>query len=775
MDCSRRTGLSNWLKDDLATLIEGLPIALAVTKLDKQRDVIYVNQQFTDSFGYTLEDIPTVYRWAELAYPDPDYRSKAFARWDAAIAAAQQGAGKIESLELNVTGKTGTAREVVLRAMVFDVYALVTFTDVSILRETQAALRSAEQQLQQTAYELTENIPVGTYTMVQPPDGGMAYFAFMSTRFLELTGLKREEAAADPMKGFACVHPDDFDEWVALNAAAFEKQAPFYGETRVVVDGKVNWISAESVPRKLPDGSTVWEGVLADITTRKAAERQLVENKQRAERLERAKSAFLANMSHEIRTPMNAVLGLTDLLMRDALEERQRDMVSRIQDAGELLLSIIDDVLDLSRIEAGKLVIRRRLFELNEVLERLRNLYQHVADSKGLVLELFPASGPVGQVLMGDPLRLEQVLGNLVGNAIKFTRQGRVQVSVDTVAQSNEQVRFRFNVSDTGIGLSESDQSGLFEPFTQADWADNESYPGTGLGLSISARLVRLMGGDIGVKSTLGKGSVFWVELPFGVAEGQSGVLRAADPRSMVDQQLLKGCRLLVVDDGELNRYLVQEFIEALGGECDAVNDGEQALAMLNDHPTLYSGVLMDVQMPILDGLETTRRLRKDSRFKALPIVAFTAGAMEEQREAALAAGMNDVLLKPLSLEQMAACFGRWCKQAMPEVPGIDIQHAAHTMEGNVALFERLLGIFREEFSTVLVDLKADLAKGDTASAQRRMHNICGSAAQIGALELAAVAGQVENAIEKEDFVDKQLMDLFEKSIKLVIPAIKTG
>jgi PAS domain S-box-containing protein len=258
-------------------IFDNLPIAVAATTLTSPAEMTFINQQFTRTFGYMLEEIPTVAIWAEKAYPDPAYRREVFREWDEAVFRAIETKGSIKSMEFAVTCKDGTKRDIIFRAVVLDDNLLVSMTDVTERKKAEQALRSLREQLERTAYELTENIPVGTYTMVQPPDGGMAYFSFMSTRFLELTGLEREEARANPMNAFACVHPDDHAEWVRKNAYVFEHKLPFKEECRVVVDGKTRWITAESTPRDMPDGSVVWEGVLTDITERKLAEQLLSE------------------------------------------------------------------------------------------------------------------------------------------------------------------------------------------------------------------------------------------------------------------------------------------------------------------------------------------------------------------------------------------------------------------------------------------------------------------------------------------------------------------
>ena len=261
----------------LQLVLHNLPIAVAATTLTSPAEMTFVNEQFTRTFGYTLEDVPTVVAWAEKAYPDPDYRREVFREWDQAVFRAIETMGRVESMEFEVTCQDGAKRNIIFRAVVLDDRLLTSMTDITERKKAQTALRSLREEIERTAFELTENIPVGTYTMVQPPDGGMAYFSFMSTRFLELTGLEREAARENPMNAFACVHPEDHAEWVRKNAHVFEHKLPFKEECRVVVDGQTRWITAESTPRDMPDGSVVWEGVLTDITDRKMAEQLLSE------------------------------------------------------------------------------------------------------------------------------------------------------------------------------------------------------------------------------------------------------------------------------------------------------------------------------------------------------------------------------------------------------------------------------------------------------------------------------------------------------------------
>jgi signal transduction histidine kinase len=293
-----------------------------------------------------------------------------------------------------------------------------------------------------------------------------------------------------------------------------------------------------------------------------------------------AKSEFLSHMSHEIRTPMNGVLGLTQLLARQPLTNTQRDLVARIQDAGQSLLAIINDILDFSKIEAGQLRLEVRPFRLEDVKQKVENLLRPVAATKGLDLRIEPPTEPLDG-LLGDALRLEQVLINLIGNAIKFTERGAVTLRIARLEGNAPGARLRFEIRDTGIGMDAATLTGLFQPFTQAEAGITRRFGGTGLGLSISRRLVELMGGAIGVESTTGHGSVFWFELPFDHARAGEAEATAAPVRERPAGPRLPGLRILAVDDSPMNRYLVERLLTLEGARVTLADDGQQAVQRL--------------------------------------------------------------------------------------------------------------------------------------------------------------------------------------------------
>ncbi len=368
-----------------------------------------------------------------------------------------------------------------------------------------------------------------------------------------------------------------------------------------------------------------------------------------------AKSQFLAQMSHELRTPMNAVIGFSQILEREGLNGDQQILVRQIRDSGNTLLGIINDILEFSKIEAGQLKIDPQPFELSSLLGHIEQMLRNAASDKGVVLAVKQPAELLDR-LLGDRLRLEQVLLNLVGNAIKFTEQGRVDLEVRRLTEDDRILRFRFEVRDTGIGIDEDALARLFQPFVQADATINRRFGGTGLGLVISQRLLSLMQGELQVASEPGKGSVFWFELCFDRAPSAAEAPAISDSgQQFAKLPRLFGLRVLAVADSQINRMLVERALKLEGAHVTLASDGQQALEVLRTQHRDFDAVLMDIQMPIMDGLAATRVIRTDPQLAHLPVFALSAGVLAEEREAALEAGVNDFLSKPLDLDQMNA------------------------------------------------------------------------------------------------------------------------
>jgi PAS domain S-box-containing protein len=441
--------------------------------------------------------------------------------------------------------------------------------------------------------------------------------------------------------------------------------------------------------RLLPLSWDHWIAVLRNITARKSGELKLTEYAQELERkneeLEAAlatareatqlRSRFLANMSHEIRTPMNGVLGMTDFLLATKLTSEQQEFAESIKRSADALLALINDILDLSKIEAGKLRLDRVQFQLGPTIAEVVSLFALEARMKGLgFVSNVPADLP--RVVVGDPGRLRQVLRNLLGNALKFTDHGEIGVHAELLNEATNVVQIRFTVHDTGIGMPPDQQSRLFESFTQGDGSSTRRHGGTGLGLAISKQLVELLGGEIGVASEPGQGSRFWFTASFG--KGASTEIPAPNPAMVQNpstRTMVKGpiapparpqkpvvvashLRVLLAEDNEINQRITLRLLEKLGVPADAVVNGREAVQALEKRK--YDLVLMDCQMPDMDGFEATAIVRSREVGTHTPICALTANAMEGDRERCLAAGMDDYISKPVGLEKLQKAVDRW-------------------------------------------------------------------------------------------------------------------
>jgi len=773
--------------------------------------------------------------------------------------------------------------------------------DVTESREQAMLVELAQQRL----LRITDSIAGLVFEYRRKADGSHSA-PFVSNGVEQLIGVPREAVLENVDNYFAVVLPEDAADYAADIQRSADRNTEHRHTFRIrhAKTGEVRWLFTIARAPQRENGELIWRGYVIDVTEQKQLEAALGEARDEANEASKAKSEFLANMSHEIRTPMNAIIGLSHLALQTELSPRQHDYLNKIHNSAQSLLGIINDILDLSKIEAGKLSVEKTPFDLFEVLDQLAGLISVRAQDKGLEF-LISTTPELPYFLVGDALRLGQVLLNLSGNAVKFTAKGQVLLSIRELpgTRDAESVQLRFEVTDTGIGMSAEQQGRLFQAFSQADASTTRKYGGTGLGLAICKQLVELMGGEIGVESQPGQGSTFWFSLRLGLAadqrragsssvplqarralvvddnasardiveaylssfgmqvakaatgaeavqwvraavdggepcelvvmdwqmpgmngieaarairqldrppkiilltaHGREEVARQAElehldgflvkpvnpsllldtsmqvllgqtmagggarrPRRLGAQQAeaLLGLRVLLAEDNEINQQVAREVIEGYGATVEIADNGRIAVDKLREGG-IYDLVLMDMQMPEMDGLSATRAIRADASLPRLPIIAMTANAMEADRQACLDAGMDDFISKPFRPAELLRLLRLWGRGEQSEVEA-EPPPLALPAPREPQVFDRADGIDRVGSEAVLLRLATQLfaqrppavqaiaeclAAGARGEAQRLAHSLAGSAGLLGFERLSSRARQLEQALRAGD------------------------
>ncbi|MGH8561442.1 MAG: 7TM diverse intracellular signaling domain-containing protein, partial [Nevskiales bacterium] len=476
-----------------------------------------------------------------------------------------------------------------------------------------------------------------------------------------------------------------------------------------------------------------------------------------------AKNEFLAKMSHELRTPMNAIVGFTDLALRDDSDAQRLEHLGQVDSAAQAMRNVLDDVFDLTQIEMGRLKLDRREFALQGVLDNVSARVGLQAAARNLTWSV-SRSADVPEVFDGDAQRLEQVLLNLTDNALKFTEQGRVELRVTLKSCKTRDAMIEFAVCDTGIGISSEQLSRLFTPFAQGDQSITRRHGGSGLGLVLSQQLVKLMGGVITVRSQPGQGSEIGFIVPLPLGETPASRLRKASVPTppQATSGRLQGARILLVEDNATNRRLALEILRDAGVEVDTAVNGAEAVEAVQRNS--YRAVLMDLQMPEMDGFEATRRIRGLPGFGRLPIIAMTANAMTQDRAAAMACGMSDFLAKPIDSEQLLEVMAKWMPARIvappaadppgpgpvelpASLPGIDIQDSLRRLAGRQSLLVDMLRDLVREQADVVTRIQDCLNRNQQSEARRAAHSLKGVAGNLGCNTLADAARAVEDAL----------------------------